>query len=120
MTALRAYELWQERGCPHGSAEVDWYQAERNLRRDDLSGDVAGVFCPSAPRFGLALGQEMKLRAFVKAFDEGCARRLPMREVRRFIDLGYLGVAGLSVLPTPKARELCRSVPTLRVIAPSE
>ena len=28
----RAYELWVQRGCPIGSPEVDWYQAERELR----------------------------------------------------------------------------------------
>ena len=27
----RAYELWQERGCPDGSAEEDWLQAERQV-----------------------------------------------------------------------------------------
>jgi len=27
----RAYELWQERGCPIGSPEVDWFQAEQEL-----------------------------------------------------------------------------------------
>lgn len=26
-----AYELWQARGCPFGSAEVDWFAAERQL-----------------------------------------------------------------------------------------
>lgn len=30
--AKRAYELWQERGCPHGSAEDDWYRAAEELR----------------------------------------------------------------------------------------
>lgn len=30
--AARAYELWQERGCPDGSAEEDWHQAARELR----------------------------------------------------------------------------------------
>jgi hypothetical protein len=29
--AMRAYELWRERGCPHGSDQQDWYQAEREL-----------------------------------------------------------------------------------------
>lgn len=24
-----AFSLWQERGCPYGSPEEDWYQAER-------------------------------------------------------------------------------------------
>ena len=27
----RAYELWMERGCPEGSAEEDWYMAEREI-----------------------------------------------------------------------------------------
>jgi len=26
-----AYRYWQERGCPHGSPEVDWFRAERFL-----------------------------------------------------------------------------------------
>lgn len=26
-----AYVLWQERGCPHGSAEEDWFRAEAIL-----------------------------------------------------------------------------------------
>jgi hypothetical protein len=30
--AARAYELWQERGCPEGSSEEDWYQAAQQLR----------------------------------------------------------------------------------------
>ena len=27
-----AYLLWQERGCPVGSPDEDWYEAERQLR----------------------------------------------------------------------------------------
>jgi Protein of unknown function (DUF2934) len=30
--ASYAYRCWQERGCPEGSAEADWYRAERELR----------------------------------------------------------------------------------------
>ena len=26
-----AYQLWLKRGCPAGSAEEDWYEAERSL-----------------------------------------------------------------------------------------
>src|SRR5690242_14716507 len=26
-----AYQLWLARGCPHGSAEIDWLQAEQEL-----------------------------------------------------------------------------------------
>ena len=31
--AVRAYELWQARGCPGGSPETDWLQAEEELRK---------------------------------------------------------------------------------------
>jgi hypothetical protein len=27
-----AYGIWQERGCPLGSAEQDWFEAERRLQ----------------------------------------------------------------------------------------
>jgi hypothetical protein len=27
-----AYGLWQERGCPNGSPEIDWLEAECKLR----------------------------------------------------------------------------------------
>ena len=30
--AKLAYALWQQRGCPFGSPEFDWVEAERNLR----------------------------------------------------------------------------------------
>jgi hypothetical protein len=30
--AKLAYGLWQERGCPEGSPELDWLEAERTLR----------------------------------------------------------------------------------------
>ena len=28
-----AYRYWQERGCPIGSPEEDWYRAERELQK---------------------------------------------------------------------------------------
>lgn len=37
----RAYELWCERGCPEGSADEDWYRAERELRVRDGSQRVS-------------------------------------------------------------------------------
>ena len=30
--ARLAYQIWEERGRPVGSAEVDWYEAERQLQ----------------------------------------------------------------------------------------
>jgi hypothetical protein len=35
--ASHAYRCWQERGCPEGSAEEDWYRAERELRERRLT-----------------------------------------------------------------------------------
>jgi hypothetical protein len=32
--ASRAYELWMLRGCPDGSPEVDWFQAESELNEN--------------------------------------------------------------------------------------
>jgi hypothetical protein len=29
--AALAYQLWQARGCPAGSPEADWFQAEQKL-----------------------------------------------------------------------------------------
>ena len=29
--AVRAYELWQQRGSPFGSPQIDWLQAEEEL-----------------------------------------------------------------------------------------
>ena len=29
--AVRAYELWQDRGAPIGSPEVDWFRAQEEL-----------------------------------------------------------------------------------------
>jgi len=31
--ASLAYAYWQERGCPEGSPEEDWFRAEADLRR---------------------------------------------------------------------------------------
>jgi hypothetical protein len=32
--ALLAYSYWQARGCPFGSAEEDWFRAEREIEED--------------------------------------------------------------------------------------
>jgi hypothetical protein len=32
--AARAFALWHARGCPHGSAERDWLQAEAELQAE--------------------------------------------------------------------------------------
>lgn len=32
--AMRAYDKWCRRGCPHGSAERDWLEAEKELQAE--------------------------------------------------------------------------------------
>ncbi len=32
--AMRAYEKWCKRGCPHGSDAKDWHEAETELRAE--------------------------------------------------------------------------------------
>jgi DUF2934 family protein len=32
--AILAYALWQERGCPLGSPEEDWFKAEEQLKSE--------------------------------------------------------------------------------------
>jgi Protein of unknown function (DUF2934) len=32
--AARAYQCWQERGCPHGTPEEDWQRAKEELLRE--------------------------------------------------------------------------------------
>jgi hypothetical protein len=38
--ATLAYELWLKRGSPIGSAEEDWFQAERALAERALGGGI--------------------------------------------------------------------------------
>ena len=43
-TALLAYHLWMERGCPVGSPAEDWFRAERALHSrqlEEVAGDTA-------------------------------------------------------------------------------
>jgi len=35
--AARAYEKWQQRGCPIGDSEQDWYAARAELEHEVLS-----------------------------------------------------------------------------------
>ena len=39
--AALAYQLWLDRGCPHGSPEDDWHRAEAKLRTRDQGQEPA-------------------------------------------------------------------------------
>ena len=36
----RAYEIWMERGCPEGTAEEDWYAAEREIEGPTVTAET--------------------------------------------------------------------------------
>jgi len=58
-TAERAYGLWESRGRPEGSPEVDWFEAERRLRVDlDAVATPVVTFEPLAQEAGAALLDE--------------------------------------------------------------
>ena len=37
--SLRAHRLWEERGCPIGSPEEDWFRAEEEIRSEQAARD---------------------------------------------------------------------------------
>ena len=39
--AALAYQIWSDRGCPIGSPDEDWFQAEKELSRRDESAAMA-------------------------------------------------------------------------------
>jgi hypothetical protein len=45
----RAYTRWQKQGCPEGTAEQDWIEAERELSEQTASEGVAPAAVPEQP-----------------------------------------------------------------------
>lgn len=37
-----AYRFWEERGCPHGSPEIDWQRAEEEAAQKGGRGPAGG------------------------------------------------------------------------------
>jgi Protein of unknown function (DUF2934) len=42
----RAYLFWEERGCPDGSPDEDWFRAEKYVRDDLARRDEPGAQIP--------------------------------------------------------------------------
>ena len=53
---LAAYYLWQQRGCPLGEPEVDWFQAEEQLREENNETSPKATLVAMAEAVGSALG----------------------------------------------------------------
>ena len=62
--ATLAHALWQERGCPEDSSEVDWYRAEHELKASDERGTdrlhsrIARIGIGSISALGAAMASE--------------------------------------------------------------
>jgi len=56
-----AYRLWQSRGCPDGSAERDWLEAEKQLAGDPLPSayEAPAAVATAMPK---AAGPSVRLR----------------------------------------------------------
>jgi hypothetical protein len=61
--AALAYRLWQQRGCPAGSGEQDWLEAEAILRTESLREAQATLQAHAAAPFAEAPPAPRKPRA---------------------------------------------------------
>ncbi len=74
--AALAYRLWQQRGCPQGSGEDDWLQAEALLRAESLRQSAATLQAHAdAPFPEAAAGKKSPRTAKTPPHDGGAAAR---------------------------------------------
>jgi hypothetical protein len=55
LVEVTAYYLWQQRGCPIGTPEVDWFRAEQELNEQHASSTTPALIAMAAT-VGSALG----------------------------------------------------------------
>ena len=53
---LRAYQLWEQRGRPWGTAEIDWFAAEREISEDHHANSQPAPTVAAAKVVGSVLG----------------------------------------------------------------
>jgi hypothetical protein len=53
---LAAYYFWQQRGCPVGTPEVDWFRAEEQLTGQIEPTSTRPILVTAAEAIGSALG----------------------------------------------------------------
>ena len=58
---IAAYYLWQRRGCPFGSPDIDWLQAEQQLQRTPTGAHVDVTLVEAARAIGALLGSAARL-----------------------------------------------------------
>ena len=58
---LLSYQHWQARGCPFGSPEVDWFQAEGEWRAERDRSEPETTIMSVAKTIGSALGTAARL-----------------------------------------------------------
>jgi hypothetical protein len=49
LTAVRAYEMWENQGRPHGRDQIHWRQAEQDVMQCLASASRAADTAPDAP-----------------------------------------------------------------------
>jgi hypothetical protein len=52
LTATLAYQLWEQRGRPHGTPETDWQEAERRIS-SELNSDLPLIGFRTGPKEGV-------------------------------------------------------------------
>jgi hypothetical protein len=89
--AALAYHLWQQRGCPEGSGEQDWLQAEAMLRaeslrqsQDSLQAHAAAPFAeaPATARRKPRAPKAPKAEADLATADVAAARKTRVTRAR--------------------------------------
>jgi hypothetical protein len=68
---LAAYYLWQARGCPLGTPELDWFRAEEQLGPHIGQSSITPALVSAAETIGSALGSIAGVAASVGTLFHG-------------------------------------------------